>query len=129
MAKTRWLDRRIAHPGPYLSLVLSQKELDKSIKSFGVGSVVFPCNGAKVYILDNDKGERCCVVSLSIPAQSMKLVEIAGLLVHEAVHVWQEYVILLGEHSPGTEQEAYGIQSISQELLAEYLRRTKNANR
>ena len=49
--------------------------------------------------------------------------EVAGLLIHEAVHVWQGYARDLGEDNPGDEQEAYAIQSIAQELLAEFARR------
>lgn len=46
--------------------------------------------------------------------------EINALLVHESVHVWQTYRDSIGEKHPGREQEAYSIQRISENLMAEY---------
>ncbi|MCO8044983.1 hypothetical protein NI467_06380 [Acinetobacter bohemicus] len=45
-------------------------------------------------------------------------VEIHGLLLHEAVHVWQRIKQRMGESNPSTEFEAYSIQSIAQDLFA-----------
>ena len=50
--------------------------------------------------------------------------EVAGRLVHEAVHVWQRYCDHIGERRPGNEQEAYGIQSIAQELMQSFVEQT-----
>ena len=47
------------------------------------------------------------------------------MLVHEAVHVWQAYCREIGERNPGDEQEAYAVQSIAQELMAEFARRMR----
>lgn len=43
--------------------------------------------------------------------------QIAGLLVHEGVHIWQAARDSMGEHKPSSEFEAYAIQGISQELI------------
>jgi hypothetical protein len=64
----------------------------------------------------------CCIVGLG-SVEGRSPIEIAGLLVHEAVHVWQVYADRIGEKNPGIEQEAYAIQCIAQELMAEYARR------
>lgn len=67
-------------------------------------------------------GEAVCIVCLS-GTEGRSGVEIAGMLIHEAVHIWQQYCEDIGERHPGDEQEAYAIQAIAQELLAEYARR------
>jgi hypothetical protein len=123
-AKTNWLDRRVSYPGPYLCLVLDQDELDSALKHCKrKPSEYFPDSGAKTYTLENAEGELVCIVGVSKASQSMDSIVIAGLLVHEAVHVWQDYCQGIGEHAPAREQEAYAIQGISQELMAEYARR------
>ncbi len=45
------------------------------------------------------------------------LIEVYGLLLHEAVHVWQKVKKLMGEKEPSSEFEAYSIQAIAQDLL------------
>ncbi len=47
-------------------------------------------------------------------------VEIAGILVHEATHVWQEVRASMGEREPSTEFEAYSMQAIFQELYSAF---------
>lgn len=44
--------------------------------------------------------------------------ELYGLLIHESVHIWQRWCDYYGEHTPGIEQEAYAIQSLSQILMS-----------
>jgi len=122
----RWLDRRIAHDGPYLTLVLSQKEFDAALRHCGVppGTKWLSTDHAHAtaHYLTNQRGEQVCIVALG-PWGTRNGIEIAGLLVHEAVHVWQQYCDWIGEHTPGREQEAYAVQSIAQELMAEFARR------
>lgn len=122
----RWLDRRIAAPGPYLTLVLSQEEYERAMRHCRIkhpGSWLKNSHAhATTNFLDNAKGELVAVVSLA-EWKGRDPIEVAGLLVHEAVHVWQEYCSRIGEAAPASEQEAYGVQSIAQELLAEFARR------
>lgn len=57
--------------------------------------------------------------------------EVLGMLVHEAVHIWQNWCDHLGEHSPGAEQEAYAVQAFSQALVKAYMdwaKQTKDFN-
>lgn len=48
------------------------------------------------------------------------LIEVYGLLLHEAVHVWQKVKKLMGEKEPSSEFEAYSIQAIAQDLFKMY---------
>jgi hypothetical protein len=124
--KLKWLDRRIAAPGPYLTLCLSEEEYEKAmrelkVKHFGPW-VSTPQASATTHFLSNADGNLCAVVCMR-EHEGRDPIEVAGLLTHEAVHIWQEYADFYGETVPGREQEAYAIQSIAQELLAEFARR------
>lgn len=124
--KIKWLDRRIACPGPYLALSLNQAEFDVAMRHCRqpAGTSYTRGRAARVHFLSNDSGDLVAVVALG-DVSGRSAVEIAGLLVHEAVHVWQEYCDVIGERNPGREQEAYAVQAIAQELMAEYARRTE----
>ena len=123
---TRWLDRRVACPGPYLALVLSQAEFDRAMRDckqpLGRPYLSTAQADATTHLLANHRGETIAVVALG-DTTGRSSVEIAGLLVHEAVHIWQTHRENIGETHPGREQEAYAVQGIAQELMAEYARR------
>lgn len=121
----RWLNRRIARPGPFLALCLSDTEFNKVVARLKCPirpRWVIAGADATMHTFEHEDGGTACVVCLS-GTEGRNPIEVAGLLIHEAVHVWQQYCEDAGEHRPGSEQEAYGIQSIAQELLAEYARR------
>lgn len=124
----KWLDRRIAVAGPYLTLCLTEKEFAKALSHCGIKEAVpFTAtthSHATTHICTNQKSELVCIVTMR-GYQGRDPIEVAGLLVHEAVHVWQEHCKRMGESEPASEQEAYGIQAVAQELMAEFVRLTK----
>lgn len=127
----KWLNRRIAAAGPYLTLCLSDKEFITALSHCGIKERVDFVRGtrahATTHVCTNQKSELVCIVTLR-DWKGRDPVEVAGLLVHESVHVWQEYRKSIGETHPAAEQEAYGIQAIAQELMAEFVRLTKGKN-
>ena len=124
--KTRWLDRRIALPGPYLALCLSEPEFKAAAKHLRVAEpgawIKTAHSHATTHFFRLPGKPPAAVVSLA-DWQGREPVEVAGLLIHEAVHIWQRYAEDMGEDRPGDEQEAYAVQAIAQELLAEFSRR------
>lgn len=69
-----------------------------------------------------DGMERAIFVCLDLP-DGLDPVEIGGILVHEAVHVWQAVCRGIHEEQAGEEIEAYAIQSIAQCLAYELRKR------
>lgn len=123
----KWLDSRTAMPGPYLTLVRNEDDFKKAMKHCKVTQhgpwIQNHWADATVHHLEHPDGNRCAVVALRESGRSP--IEVAGILVHEAVHISQDYFSHMGESTPATEQQAYAIQAIAQELMAEYARQVK----
>lgn len=72
------------------------------------------------------ENKRCCVVSLNLEiTKDLDPIDIATVLVHEAVHVFQQHCKNIGEDNPSEEFEAYSIQQISQQLMLAYRKTLK----
>lgn len=119
MAKVRWLERRVAFPGPHLALCLTEDQYHQAcrdIRCTQYGPFIRnDWSNATTHYFDTAKG--LTVIVCLRGWEGADPIVVAGLLVHEATHIWQEYADRLGETTPGREQEAYAIQSISQELM------------
>lgn len=124
-----WLDRRIAAAGPHLALALTADEFAAACRHI---KIEVPTDAMKTghahattWFFDHPNGADFVAIVALASTEGRDPIEVAGLLVHEAVHVWQRYRDWIGESRPGVEQEAYGIQAIAQELLAEFARRVE----
>jgi hypothetical protein len=122
MKRSLWMDRDLML-GPYLALCLTQAQYNQAMADLDIkdpGPMVK--NGyshATTHFAESPKGDLCAVVALSDTAGRTGI-EIAGLLVHEAVHVWQWHHERIGEDAPSHEFEAYAVQIISQRLMWRY---------
>lgn len=123
-----WLDRRLL-TGGYLAFVTSQEEFEQALKDMecvDYGDRFVP-NGwpACTHSFDDVNGSVACIVGLDMEkAAKEDPIDVAALLVHEAVHVWQHNESKAGKLGCfGTEGEAYAIQNISTQLMSEYARR------
>ena len=124
--KIDWLSRDLI-AGPHVVLCLSDKAFQAALKHIRyLKPLTFLGtneSAASVHSLISNRGDMVCIVSLSVADSTP--IEIAGILVHEAVHVWQAYCEDIGEDSPSAEFEAYSIQAISQRLMESYVKQTQ----
>lgn len=120
----KWLDRELI-TGPNLILVTTEKEYLKAIAACGVPAheagrwISSDHANATVHFLEPADGDQCCIVAIQA-TEANTSIQIAGLLVHEAVHVFQRFCERIGEDDPSAEFEAYSIQTISQRLMLAY---------
>lgn len=125
--KTKWLERSLL-TGGYLMLVTSQAEYKRALKELKCdANDRFVSEGAyaSTHTLRNEDGATACIVGIDMErAKTYHPVDVAALLVHEAVHVWQTNERDAGTMGCfGTEGEAYAIQCISATLMHEYAKR------
>jgi hypothetical protein len=131
----KWCNRTLFQ-GPYLALATTQREFDIAIKRLKLEDKCLYCNEgayATTHTYLNTDKQLCCIVGLRLDSCVGKDgVDIAGLLVHEAVHVWQHVrssiVTWTDPSRTGgleAEMEAYAIQNIAQELMDAYKRTLK----
>lgn len=125
----KWLGRDLI-TGPYLVLCTNEKQFRKALKHLNFSEwATFPALGssnadATTHHLTNAEGDTVSIVYFPPPPEKRGIdnAQIAAMLVHEAVHVWQEFVESIGENKPSREFEAYAIQAITQRLLYDYAR-------
>jgi hypothetical protein len=122
-----WLERDVHPKGPYLTLCLTQDEFECAVldikQTAGGAPFVSPSANATTWEFESPTGAACIVCVRG--SETRTPTEVAGILVHEAVHVWQFHCENIGERHPGKEQEAYGIQFIAQTLFESFAERMK----
>lgn len=69
-------------------------------------------------------GCKFAIVSIN-PDLAIEDYQYNSMLVHEAIHIWQEMCGIIGEKYPSQEFEAYCVQQISQNLMYEFSQRRK----
>jgi len=126
MSKVKWLDRQISAPGPRLTLCITEEAYISACRQLGIDSsqpwIAAKTADATAHVIESNAG--VTVIVCISGWEGRDPIEVCGMLIHEAVHVWQEHKSLIGEKVPGIEQEAYAIQMISQNLLWSFVDQT-----
>lgn len=124
---TRWCSRNLFVTPIYYALVISEEAYyeecaNSKISRMEAGTWLqhADSHATTTFLADAD-GDLFAIVSLNpAKAQGRTAIQVAGLLVHEAVHIFQRTCDRIGEVNPSSEFEAYSIQWIAQELMEQY---------
>lgn len=125
----KWCDRSLWQCRYHYGLCLSEKDFHRQLKSMGLERGRWPRflnegANATTHFFDHPDGHKAAIVCVG-DSFHLKGVQTAAILVHEAVHIWQEHRVAVGERSPSDESEAYAVQSISQRLMEAYVEAMK----
>lgn len=108
-------------------LVTNMKQLKKAAKRYGIKhyDLARPqTGGGIVNILQAKNGNTATIVQIhSDEMKEYTHAQVMALIVHEAVHVKQEVMRVIGEHEPSDEFEAYTVDNIAYNLISDYLSR------
>lgn len=124
----KWLVRDMVR-GPHLFLATSEAAFKRAMLRLGVAREKWPAwlaedsNGC-VHSFMHKNGSLACVVSFR-PPTDFDGIDAACCLVHEAVHVFQQWCAHYEERAPSREFEAYAIDSIAERLMRAYATQTK----
>jgi len=128
--KINWLDRALVVTPYCYCLCLSEEQFNREMVRLHIPQNVRPCflekSPATVHFFESENKDihkYIAIVCLDA-GQERSASQTASVLVHEAVHIWQETKKYLDEQFPSKEFEAYSIQTISQRLLESYEKQT-----
>ena len=118
--KTIWCD-----PGWFptrYAFVPSEKAWNAEVKRLGANEPYPDSDGRCTTLQNKETGQLACLVTISEKMDGRDPMGVIGLIVHEAVHVFQSLREDIGEDRPSEEFEAYSIQNISLNLIDAYAR-------
>lgn len=121
----KWLDQTLWKCRYQFGLCLSEKDFHRTLQGMGLPVAQWPMwvsnnADATTHFFEHPDGGKAAIVCMGENAH-LTGVQKAALLVHEAVHIWQEHRVATGEREPSDESEAYAVQSISQRLMEAYV--------
>lgn len=121
-----WLDRDLIVSPYSFALCLSKKQFKKEMKRLELPRkkwpqfLATPHASATVHFFERHGDIDFCAIVCLGDTSKVELEQVYSMLVHEAVHIWQEIRANIGERYPSSEFEAYSIQAISQRLMFSY---------
>lgn len=121
-----WCNRAIMQLHAYFALCLDEASFHAELKKLEIPQkswppfLATPQANATCHEFDSKDGTNSFIVCIE-ERKDIDAIQVASLLVHEAVHIWQSYCNHIGERSPSIEFEAYSIQWLSQQLMYSFV--------
>lgn len=120
-----YCDRALFVSPCYYTLILDEEEYLAEMKRLDVKyPPPFMVGGANAttqfFEYQNKLTALVCMPRDTIEIEKTNPIGVVALIVHEAVHIWQQICEHIGEKTPSSEFEAYSIQAITEELLLAY---------
>jgi hypothetical protein len=103
----------------YLGFTRSERAFKAEMRRLGVsehGEFIKHGYGGRTHAFEHPKHGTVVIVCMG-PTNGHKTVSVHGLLVHEAMHVYQHLLETMRCASPGGEFEAYTVQFLAQRLF------------
>jgi hypothetical protein len=113
----------------HIGICFDAKSFDKEMSLHNVKKQDFLASDHASATLHYFEGKNSLICIMCIDKTGLKNhcpIEIAGLCAHEALHVWQQVKIYVGEKEPGAETEAYFLQHTMQFFMDETLKAKKS---
>ena len=115
----------------YFGFTTDPEKFKKEMKRLKVPIIPDFVNKGKhgaTHIFSDNNDNITFIVTIVIKEKN-SISEICGLLVHEAVHVWQGILETIGDNQASPEIEAYNIQNISQCMITKTIKKGLLNNR
>jgi hypothetical protein len=122
----KWLNQIPGHPLPYYTFIADEREYLALMKRMGVAKpyrwINEGAHGTTHYHMYKKLGDIAVVCIDRAWIRTAPLYVLAGLIAHEAWHVWEKYMEMIDERKPSSEFSAYGMERIVEELMREAVR-------
>ena len=124
----RWLRKDIHSLALHYCLCLDEATFHAELKRMGIherpNMLKSATAQATVHFVKHGDG-RTHVALVCLPEWKKRTpAQIAGLMVHEASHIFDKHCDLIGEYEPSSEFKAYSLQLITQELMLSFLQQS-----
>lgn len=121
-----WCDRTLIRCPMHFGLCTTEESFHRELRRLKLPRKNWPDfvsnwhSDATTHHFEKRNDKKVAVIVCIRTGRRRTFAQVAALLTHEAIHIWQSVREYMGENTPSTEFEAWSVQSITQELLESY---------